>query len=186
MKNSLPLPSPFSYPVFARYVITCDLQKRIVPDPFRITHLMKGEYPELSLPKACFVSIKCRDGALRGCIGTLFPNASCLTEELISNARAAAFQDPRFSPVKEQELSSLLFSCDILETPEKTSFELLDPKNFGVIVSKNSRRGVLLPNLEGVETPLQQVQIAMKKAGIFETSLENVDLMSFRVTRYEE
>jgi AMMECR1 domain-containing protein len=109
-----------------------------------------------------------------------------LTEELISNARAAAFQDPRFSPVKEQELSSLLFSCDILETPEKTSFELLDPKNFGVIVSKNSRRGVLLPNLEGVETPLQQVQIAMKKAGIFETSLENVDLMSFRVTRYEE
>lgn len=179
-------PQVFSYPCLARYAVEYYLRNHRVLQASEAFALLSKEIPELHLQKACFVSIKNMDGSLRGCIGTLSPCYPSLMEELIANAMAAAFRDPRFSPVQEPELPSLLFSCDLLESPQTTNFDALDPKTLGVIVSQGSRRGVLLPDLEGIDTPQQQVAIAMRKAGIPETSLENLHLMSFRVTRHEE
>ncbi len=177
---------PFSYPRLARHAVVHYLQNQQMLQTSEAFALLDKEVPELRLQKACFVSIKNLDGDLRGCIGTLSPCYPSLMEELIANAMAAAFRDPRFPPIRELELPSLLFSCDLLEPPQATTFDALDPQVLGVIVSQGSRRGVLLPNLEGIDTPRQQVEIAMRKAGIFETSLENLHLMSFRVQRYEE
>jgi hypothetical protein len=178
--------SSFSYPALARYAVTYYLQQHAVLDVPEAFSLLKEDIPELRMPKACFVSIKCMEGSLRGCMGTLFPSYSCLMEELIANALFAAFQDPRFHPVHIKELPSLTFSCDLLEPPQETSFDALNPKILGIIVSRGERRGVLLPNLEGIHTPQQQLEIAMKKAGIFDSSLEDLRIMSFRVQRYEE
>jgi len=167
-------------------VVTRCLESSQSPEAPEIFYLLKKDYPELGTPQACFVSIKQRGGTLRGCIGTLFPCYSSLIEELMENAQAAAFRDPRFPPVQKKELPFLRFSCDLLEAPEETSFQSLNPKIFGVIVSWNGRRGVLLPNLEGIDTPRQQVEIAMKKAGIPGVPFEELLFMSFRVQRYEE
>jgi AmmeMemoRadiSam system protein A len=184
--SSQKFPHAFSYPGLARHAVVHYLRNHRVLQASEAFALLSEEIPELHLQKACFVSIKNLDGSLRGCIGTLSPCYPSLMEELIANAMAAAFRDPRFSPVQEPELPSLLFSCDLLESPQATTFDALDPKTLGVIVSQGSRRGVLLPNLEGIDTPRQQVEIAMRKAGILETSLENLHLMSFRVKRHEE
>lgn len=140
----------------------------------------------LSQRAACFVSIKTRDGELRGCIGTIEPAHPTLAEEIITNAAHAATRDPRFLPVGESELPSLRYSVDVLFDPEPTEFKDLDPANYGVIVEDEagSRRGLLLPDIEGVETAAQQVQIAARKAGI--TSGEPVRLYRFRVQRFRE
>ncbi len=176
----------FSYPSFARYVVTRRVGGSEIPEASELLFLLEKDYPELGMPQACFVSIKRGDGNLRGCMGTLSPCYAYLIEELIENAQAAAFRDPRFSPVRERELPSLRFSCDLLETPQETNFQFLDPKTLGVIVSWNGMRGVLLPNLDGIETPQEQVEIAMRKAGISGIPFEKLHLMSFRVQRYEE
>ena len=176
----------FSYPSFARYVIARCVGSSEIPGASELLLPLEKDYPELGMPQACFVSIKREDGSLRGCMGTLFPCYTCLMEELIENAQAAAFRDPRFSSVQERELPSLRFSCDLLKTPQETSFQFLDPKTLGVIVSWNGMKGVLLPNLDGVDTPQEQVKIAMRKAGISGIPFEKLHLMSFRVERYEE
>jgi MEMO1 family protein len=120
----------------------------------------------ISSRSGVFVSIKKRD-ELRGCIGTILPTRSNLAEEIIHNAIAAGAFDPRFPPVTQEEMEELEFSVDILrETQPIDSMEELDPKRFGVIVSKEARRGLLLPNLHGIDTPDQQVEIALQKAGI--------------------
>jgi AmmeMemoRadiSam system protein A len=135
---------------------------------------------------ACFVSIKTDEGDLRGCIGTIEPAKETLAEELIANAVSSATRDPRFAPVAPAELSHLRYSVDVLSTPEPAKFEELDPKVYGVIVEdeSGSRRGLLLPDLKGVETASQQVDIAARKAGIaLATPLK---LFRFRVERYRE
>jgi AmmeMemoRadiSam system protein A len=135
--------------------------------------------------KACFVSIKTRGGDLRGCIGTVVPACSSLREEIIANAHSAACRDPRFRPLAWEELENCRISVDVLEEPESIAdLSLLDPKNYGVIVEKGSRRGVLLPDLEGVETVEKQVGIALAKAGI--ASGEGVGISRFRVSRFSE
>lgn len=132
---------------------------------------------------AAFVSLK-KSGVLRGCIGTTAPTQSNLAEEIIKNAIQAAMQDPRFPPVQPGELSELSYSVDVLEKPEKISDEsALDPKKFGVIVESGFRKGLLLPDIEGVDTVEDQVNIAKRKAGIF--SSEPVLLYRFKVTRYK-
>jgi AmmeMemoRadiSam system protein A len=136
--------------------------------------------------KACFVSLKeRRSGSLRGCIGTLEPTCPSLGEEIIRNAIASASQDPRFDPVSLTELQDLVFSVDVLERPERVSApESLDPKRFGVIVEKGNRRGVLLPDLEGVDTVEEQLFIASRKAGL--PGPEGADLWRFTVKRIRE
>lgn len=135
---------------------------------------------------ACFVSIKTDEGDLRGCIGTVEPVRATLAEELIHNAISAATRDPRFSPVEISELPRLRYSVDVLSPPEPTRFEELDPKTYGLIVEDESgrRRGLLLPDLEGIENAEQQLQITARKAGIPRGA--DVKLYRFRVRRYGE
>ncbi|MDQ1558220.1 MAG: hypothetical protein QOD32_1280 [Pyrinomonadaceae bacterium] len=135
---------------------------------------------------ACFVSIKTDEGDLRGCIGTVEPVKATLAEELIHNAISAATRDPRFSPVEISELPRLRYSVDVLSPPEPTRFEELDPKTYGLIVEdeRGRWRGLLLPDLEGVESAEQQLQITARKAGIPPGA--DVKLYRFRVRRYGE
>lgn len=140
----------------------------------------------LSQRAACFVSIKTHEGDLRGCIGTVEPTKPTLAEELIHNAISAATRDPRFLPVAASELPHLRYSVDVLSSPEPTRFEDLNPKVYGLIVEdRRGRRGLLLPDLEGVETAEQQLQITARKAGIA-PGAEDVKLYRFRVRRYGE
>ena len=137
---------------------------------------------EFSSPKGVFVSIK-KQGQLRGCIGTISATKETLAEEIQSNSLKAALEDPRFEPIKEDELDQLTYSVDILEKPEKiASMKELNPEIYGVIVKKGSRQGLLLPMLEGIDTVEEQVTIAKQKAGI--RPHEDVELERFRVVRY--
>jgi len=139
--------------------------------------------PGLDRRAGAFVSLKTH-GELRGCIGTIEPTAANLAEEIIRNAIQAGTADPRFPPVTEDELGHLSYSVDVLEPAEPVAgLEDLDPENYGVIVAKGGRTGLLLPALEGIETAGQQVEIARRKAGIgpHETG---VRLFRFKVTRY--
>ncbi len=140
----------------------------------------------LSARASCFVSIKTRGGDLRGCIGTIEPARQNLAEELIANAINAATRDPRFDPVSASELGELCYSVDILGAPEPANFEDIDPKNYGVIVEDESGklRGLLLPDIAGVDTARQQVDIAARKAGI--APGKPLKLSRFRVERYRE
>ncbi|MGL5547493.1 MAG: AmmeMemoRadiSam system protein A [Tannerellaceae bacterium] len=132
---------------------------------------------------ACFVSLHLPGDVLRGCIGTLEPVRKNLREEIRWNALAAAFNDPRFPPLERRELETLDISVDVLGKVEPiASTKSLDPRIYGVIVSNGHKRGVLLPNLDGVDTVQQQVSIAMRKAGIAEGS--PIKLERFQVTRY--
>lgn len=139
---------------------------------------------QLDLPRACFVSLK-KDGQLRGCIGTLQPTQACLSEEIVANAQSAATHDPRFSPVTADELDSLVLDVDVLGRPEPVQgLGQLDPAVYGVIVSTpDGRRGVLLPDLAGVDTVEEQVSIAARKGGI-DLDNEGVLLERFTVERH--
>ena len=126
-----------------------------------------------------FVSLH-EDGRLRGCIGTILPTRGNIAEEIISNAVSASTRDPRFSPVRPDELDRLEISVDVLTEPEVIgSREELDVKKYGVIVSSGHKRGLLLPDLDGVDTVDEQVSIAMRKGGI--TSRDPITLERFEV-----
>lgn len=130
-----------------------------------------------------FVSIK-KQGKLRGCIGTVCPVYGSIAEEIVENAVSASSRDPRFSPITPEELKYLTLSVDVLGEAEKIdSAAGLDVKRYGVIVTKGSKRGLLLPNLEGVDTVSEQLAIAKQKAGIREDD-EEVELERFEVVRH--
>ena len=139
--------------------------------------------PELAHRRAgAFVSLH-EHGQLRGCIGTIAPTRPSLAEETIMNAVAAATQDPRFPAVRPDELDYLSYSVDVLGEPEPVdSLEQLDPKRYGVIVSHGFKRGLLLPDLEGVDTVMDQIAIAKQKAGMRPN--ENAKLERFEVVRH--
>ena len=139
--------------------------------------------PELSDVRAgAFVSLK-KDGMLRGCIGTILPVTESLGAEIIRNAVSACSEDPRFSPVTEDELPALVYSVDVLTEPEPiASDEMLDPKKYGVIVESGGRRGLLLPDLAGVDTVAEQLSIACRKGGIDPEG--PVKLWRFEVVRH--
>lgn len=144
----------------------------------------KGDVPDDMLDRKAgvFCSLH-KDGELRGCIGTILPCCSCIAEEIIRNAISAATRDPRFHPVLENELSHLEYSVDALSEPEDIdSPALLDVKRYGVIVTKGRRRGLLLPDLDGVDTVEEQIEIAKRKAGIRDE--EPVKLQRFEVVRH--
>lgn len=136
----------------------------------------------LSRRAGTFVSLK-KDGRLRGCIGTIAPAASSVAQEIINNAVSAAANDPRFDPVEKEELARIVYSVDVLgETEKIDSPEKLDVKRYGVIVTKGRRRGLLLPNLEGVDSVEEQIAIAKEKAGIGKD--ECAALERFEVSRH--
>ncbi|MBQ3291211.1 MAG: AmmeMemoRadiSam system protein A [Mogibacterium sp.] len=129
-----------------------------------------------------FVSIH-EHGELRGCIGTIAPIRENIAKEIIKNAISASTRDPRFSPITPKELPWLEISVDVLGEPEDIdSMELLDVKRYGVIVTSGHKRGLLLPDLDGVDTVEQQVSIAMQKGGIGKR--EKYELQRFEVIRH--
>jgi AmmeMemoRadiSam system protein A len=139
--------------------------------------------PEMKERAGVFVSIK-KHGQLRGCIGTFEPTQPNVAEEIIHNAISAATRDPRFPAVNPDEVRELSISVDILTAPERVEgMEALDPKTYGVIVERGWQRGLLLPDLEGVNTAEQQVEIACRKAGI--NPDEPLTLYRFQVKRYK-
>jgi AmmeMemoRadiSam system protein A/AmmeMemoRadiSam system protein B len=162
------------------------LARRAIEEFIRTGQILKAPVESMLAPAACFVCIKTLEGDLRGCIGTIEPSKLSLAEEIIANAISAATRDPRFPPVSSSELSYLRYSVDVLYEPEPTIFDDLDPKIYGVIVEEDggARRGLLLPDIEGVETARQQVEIAARKAGIPPGA--TLKLSRFRVERFRE
>ncbi len=136
----------------------------------------------LTQQAGAFVSIH-KHGDLRGCIGTIAPTRSCVAEEIIGNAISASTRDPRFPAVQPDELEWLEINVDVLGEPEDIESEdELDVKKYGVIVSSGRKRGLLLPDLDGVDTVEQQVDIAMRKGGI--NKFEKYKLQRFEVIRH--
>lgn len=130
-----------------------------------------------------FVSLHA-GGRLRGCIGTIAPTQGSLAWEIVRNAVSAGAHDPRFPPVKAGELAGLEYSVDVLGEPEPiASAAELEPRRYGVIVTKGSRRGLLLPDLDGVDTAWQQLRIALQKGGI--RADEPYELARFEVVRHK-
>ncbi|RJQ48689.1 MAG: AmmeMemoRadiSam system protein A [Nitrospiraceae bacterium] len=139
--------------------------------------------PDMAGKAGVFVCIKIK-GELRGCIGTFSPCTESIACEIIHNAISAATCDPRFPPVAKKELSELEYSVDVLTEPEKVSGkEDLDPKKYGVLVKSGERRGLLLPDLEGIDSVDEQISIASMKAGSYIG--EPVELYRFEVKRYK-
>jgi AmmeMemoRadiSam system protein A len=137
---------------------------------------------EMKKRAGVFVSIK-KHGELRGCIGTFMPTRMNVAEEIVANAISSATQDPRFMPVEASELDDLEYSVDILTEPEPVrSTDQLDPRKYGVIVECGYRRGLLLPDLAGVDKVEEQIEICRAKAGI--SAGEPIRLYRFRVERF--
>lgn len=155
------------------------IKDSLLVDPLRD----KAPQELLTRKSGAFVSLHKLDGSLRGCIGTYLPTKRNLAEEIRDNAIAAATEDPRFAPVTKEELDEIEVSVDILNEPERvTDVNQLDPKKYGVIVVSGFKRGLLLPDLPGVDTIQQQIAIVKRKAGIF--SDEKVTIYRFTVERY--
>lgn len=138
--------------------------------------------PDFKQQAGVFVSLKIR-GNLRGCIGTFLPMEPTIAQETVRNAISAAARDPRFPGVRIDELDTIEYSVDVLTPPERvTNAGELDPRRYGVIVQSGARRGLLLPDLEEVDTVEYQISIAMQKAGIKPGT--PVELSRFEVKRY--
>ena len=139
--------------------------------------------PEMRQRAGVFVSIHKLD-QLRGCIGTIEPEKDNVAEEIITNAVSSATRDPRFPPIAPNELDQLDYSVDVLTTPEPIpNQDQLDPKKYGVIVEAGFKRGLLLPDLEGVDSVDYQIEICRLKAGIAPD--EPIKLYRFEVRRYK-
>lgn len=149
----------------------------------KVLHVREEDLtPEMKEQSGVFVCLKVR-GMLRGCIGSFQPTESDVAHEVVQNAISAATQDPRFQMVHANELDTLEYSVDVLTPPERIhDSRELDPRRYGVIVRSGGRRGLLLPDLEGVDTVEYQISIAMQKAGIPPGT--QVELSRFEVKRY--
>lgn len=160
----------------AREAVEQYVRERVVIRP-------EASTPELQERAGVFVSIH-KNGELRGCIGTFQPTCANVAEEVVSNAISAATRDPRFDAVAAEELGDLEYKVDILSPPEPVDdVSELDPQRYGVIVECGWRRGLLLPDLEGVDTVQQQIEICRMKAGIGRD--EPVQLYRFQVKRFQ-
>ena len=160
----------------ARETVEAFVNKGKIIKPQELTADMKEK-------AGVFVSIHKHD-QLRGCIGTFEPTRKNVAEEIIRNAISSATRDPRFTPVSPGELDDLDYSVDVLTTPEPiASKDQLDPKRYGVIVESGYRRGLLLPDLKGVDSADYQIDICRQKAGIMPD--EPVKLYRFEVKRYK-
>ena len=141
-----------------------------------------GLPPDLKERAGVFICLKI-NGSLRGCIGTFQPTEPTIAHETVRNAISAATCDPRFLCVRTEELDRIEYTVDVLTPPEPVADMCgLDTRRYGVIVQAGGRRGLLLPDLEGVDTVKDQISIAMQKAGIPQGS--PVNLFRFEVKRY--
>ena len=142
--------------------------------------------PELSRPAGAFVSLHAVNGELRGCIGTTSPTTPNLASEVISNAISAATQDDRFNPVELHDLANLWISVDVLGRPvPEPDLSKLDPQRFGIVVSaSDGRTGVLLPDLENINSAAEQIAICREKGAI--DPEEPVHISKFEVKRFQE
>ena len=164
--------------VLARQAIESFVRESVVLEPKALT-------PEMERQAGTFVSLHDGQGQLRGCIGTFMPAQANVALEVVHNAISAATRDPRFPPVRPHELADLDVKVDVLTTPEPVSGpQELDTRRYGVIVQAEQgwRRGLLLPDLEGIDTVEEQIRICRYKAGIGEG--EAVQLLRFQVERY--
>jgi len=160
----------------AKKTVEAYVKEGKTPQPEELTPEMRGR-------TGVFVSIH-KFGELRGCIGTIEPTEKNVAEEIINNAINSATRDPRFPPVAPNELKDLSYSVDVLTTPEPIdSQDQLDAKKYGVIVEAGMRRGLLLPDLEGVDSVDYQIEICRMKAGIAPD--EPIKLYCFEVKRYK-
>jgi len=170
------------YTKLARIAITEYLKSgKIITPPKNLPRKM------LSQKAGVFVSLhQKKNHKLRGCIGTFLPTTQNIATEIIANAVKAATQDPRFPPVKLEELKKLYFSVDILSEPKKiTSLKNQNPKTNGLItLCPDGRKGLLLPNIPGIKTVKQQLAICLNKAGILPS--EKYTLQTFKVKRFKE
>ena len=165
------------YVRLARNTIEKYISQGIIPD-------VPDDLPKELLQNraGAFVSIH-EHGRLRGCIGTILATKECIAKEIIDNAISASTKDPRFDPITKDELDWLEINVDILSEPEDIdSKDELDVKRYGVIVSNRYKRGLLLPDLDGIDTVDEQIAIAKKKAGISDN--EDYSLQRFEVTRH--
>ncbi len=149
----------------------------------KIREVREDEFPSEFRERAgVFICLKI-DGILRGCIGTFQPTEPDIAHETVRNAISAATCDPRFTCVRAEELDVIEYTVDVLTPPEPVKERSeLDPRRYGVIVQSGARRGLLLPDLEGVDTVDFQISIAMQKAGIPPGT--PVKLFRFQVKRY--
>jgi AmmeMemoRadiSam system protein A len=162
----------------ARGAIEAYVRDRAVISPERLP----GMEPRSA---GVFVSLHRADGSLRGCIGTTQPTRATIEEEIVGNAISAASRDPRFYPLTPAELDDLDISVDVLGPAEEVNgLEDLDPREYGIIVrTGDGRQALLLPDLEGVDTPEQQLRITCRKGGI-DPDLDRYRLSRFRVERH--
>lgn len=150
-------------------------EMHIIEPPSELSAHLRGQ-------AGVFVSLK-KYGELRGCIGTVEPTRKTIADEIVYNAISAAIRDPRFLPVEVDELELLTCSVDVLSPPEPIDdICMLHPIDYGVVVECGNRRGLLLPNLEGVDTVEQQIDIACRKAMIRKN--ESIKLYRFQVKRF--
>jgi len=160
----------------AKQTVESYVRERKTPQPKELT-------AEMSERAGVFVSIH-KHGQLRGCIGTFEPTKANVAEEIIANAISSATRDPRFPPVAASELDDLEYNVDILTEPEPVKDESqLDASRYGVIVESGFQRGLLLPDLEGVDSVERQIEICRLKAGI--AAGEPVALYRFQVRRFK-
>lgn len=147
-----------------------------IPRPKEVT-------PEMRERAGVFVSLH-KHGELRGCIGTFEPTRDNVAEEIIANAIGSSTMDPRFPPVDQSELEDLEYSVDVLTNPEPvTDISQLDHQKYGVIVESGLKKGLLLPDLEGVDSAEEQIAICRLKAGI--SAGEPIKLYRFEVRRFK-
>lgn len=153
--------------------------RRIIQPPAELFE----RHPPAARRAGVFVCLKARE-ELRGCVGTTEPTRETLAVEIIANAVAAAARDPRFPPVRVDELQDLTITVDVLSQPEPVAdASQLDHRRYGLIVRAGVRRGVLLPDIEHVNSVQEQIAIARLKAGVGPD--EPAELWRFEVTRYK-
>lgn len=166
------------------------LARESLKDHFYNEGIAEEKPDGLDFRAGAFVSIKTKvDHSLRGCIGTIEATQEDIYEEIINNAYNAAFCDPRFPELQEDELNNIIISVDLIMPAEKINdIEELDPEKFGVILERGRKRGLLLPDLDGVDTVKDQISIAARKAGISFNDIfdQETKIYRFEVIRYKE
>ena len=161
----------------ARETVEMYVRDKEIPHPRKLT-------PEMEEKAGVFVSLH-KHGHLRGCIGTFQPTRRNVAEEIIYNAISSSTRDYRFPPVTSEELPEITYKVDILTKPQLIKDESeLDPQKYGVLVEYGNKRGILLPDLEGVDTSAQQIEIASAKGGILPE--DPVKVYRFEVRRFEQ
>ena len=151
------------------------------PSPHDSTSLREGNASRA--PSGVFVTLH-KDGELRGCVGSVEPTEATAAHELIRYAVASAVRDPRFEPVRLDEVSALTIKVQLLDPPEAiTDISGLNPRTHGIIVRRGDRQALLLPGIEGIDTPEQQLRAARDKAGIDRHA--PVELQRFRTRTFE-